>query len=188
MNNEVIERAVVDMKELYTRLRGLTARNVGHSSHHEKKWFALAYELIARNLNPCRYIKWAYDFFRRTNPDVYVTMITSPKILLVFLTEHPNYEAEVRLIIQLQADTLNRQLALGRSPQEIIEDSFLELGPVIKYALALSHDVPAYAERLRRAAELEMASEPLYQTLLGGMLRSAENARAVSCPDRDQRP
>ncbi|KKN73548.1 hypothetical protein LCGC14_0400000 [marine sediment metagenome] len=178
MNNEVIERAVVDMKELYTRLRGLTARNVGHSAQHEEKWFALAYELIVRNLNPCRYIKWAYDFFRRTNPDVYVTMITSLKMVRVFAKDHPDYEAEVRLAIRLQADTMNRQLALGRSPQEILEDKFLELGPVFRYIVALQFNLPAHADQLRGPAELDLACEPLYHRLIGGMLRRAKKCKS----------
>lgn len=179
MNEETIERAVVEMKELYVRLRGLTSRAAGHAAHAEQKWYALAAELLSRGINPRRYIRWAYDFYRRDHPDVYANMITSLKALRAFTSLHEDYEAEMRLAIRLQADTLSKQLELGRSPREIIEDVFLDLGPVFKYALARQHGLARYEEQLRGAAELEMACEPFYRQLVSGLLRSAENAQSV---------
>ena len=188
MNGEMIERVVGEMTELYTQLRGLTASRAAKAIGPMKKWYELAVEIVSRGINPRRYVRWVYDHFRRTNPDVYASMVTSMKMFRVFTENHTNYEAEVRLAIQLQADTLRQQLALGRSPQEIIEDSFLELGPVFKYALAKKHGLADYEEQLRGAAELEVACEPLYQSLLGPLMRSAENARSVGYHAEHQQP
>lgn len=170
-DSTLVEQTVRELRDQYALLRKRTAPRFRHREEHELKWTVLAGQLIAAGLDARRYVCWAYDFHRVNRPDVFVPMITSPKTLAIYRDRVTEPKEEKLLEIRLQLDTLQTQLALGREAREIVEDRFLELGPVFRFALAQRAEMPDLVARFQNAAEFEMASEPLYRDVLSGFLK-----------------
>jgi len=170
-DQQQVEQAVREMRDQYAQLRSRTAPGFRHREQDEAQWTELAKWLIASGLAVRRYVRWAYDFYRVKRPEVFVSMITSAKTLAIYREQVPDPKEEKLLEIRLQLDTLKTQLALGRTAREIVEDRFLELGPVFRFALAQRAGMPDLVSRFKTAAEFEMASEPLYRDFLSGFLK-----------------
>ena len=172
MNDEQqTEQATREMRDQYAQLRRRTAPGFRHREKDEVKWTELAARLIASGLDVRRYVRWAYDFYRVKHPEVFVPMITAPTTLVIYREQVPEPKEEKLLEIRLQLDTLKTQLALGRTAREVVEDRFLDLGPVFRYALAQRAEMPDLVARFKQAAEFELASEPLYRDFLSGFLK-----------------
>jgi hypothetical protein len=138
------------------------------------KFEKLAERLLSEGVDAVHYVEWAFDFYRVNRPVVYASHIASPKTLQIYRDKIPSVTREVSLEISLQIDTLKTQLALGRDAREIIDDPYLELGSLFRYALAKKARLPELAARFKDDADLTLRQHQLYRDFLSGFLGSTE--------------
>lgn len=140
----------------------------------EARWVSLAKMLIARGLDGGHYVKWMYDFYTTLRPVAYPKQIASPKSLQIYL-QRASYNpserlATLRVKVDIQLEVVRQQLSLGRTLRAILEDTSLEIGPVIRYVLAHRGGLADLACGFRAEAERAIGLEPLYKTVLGDKL------------------
>jgi len=144
------------------------------NAQDEVKFKKLAAKLLEAKVDAIHFLEWAFAFYRTNRPVVYASQIVSPKTLQIYRDKIPDVSREVSLEISLQIDTLKTQLALGRDAWEIINDPYLELGGLFRYALALKAQLPELAARFKDDAELTMQQHHLYREFLSGFVGSTE--------------
>jgi hypothetical protein len=136
----------------------------------ERLWNQLAAWLVSSDINPRRYVWWAYHRFRLKYNIVWIQQITSAHTFDAFLAEGTqDIELEQRYV-RLQLDTVARQLQSGRTIREVLEDPLIDVSDTVRYAVARKSEVADIAARLYRGAKLDIENEPLYAELLSGFL------------------
>lgn len=175
---ERVEEYINELVGAYTRLRRLDGLSYRRMSQHERFWRQLATALINQGVQPRRYMRWIYKQFRRHTPLVYVQAVTSPKSVQRYIKAAPDRERELELLIRLQWHTLKAELDNGRTLIEILNDPYLELGVVFRYALACHARLPELMAAMKADAEFELYFEPLYAKYLADFLPGkASNGR-----------
>jgi ketosteroid isomerase-like protein len=125
---------------------------------------------VSSDINPRRYVWWAYRQLRQQNKIVWVPQIASFKTLERFLAKGAqDIELEQRYV-RLQLDTVARQLQSGRTIREVLEDPLIDVSDTVRYVVARKSEVADIAARLYRGAKLDIENEPLYAELLSGFL------------------
>ena len=169
-----LSEVVAELKETYRAFRGSTAATDRQGTRKravtERAWTRLASKLLARGINPRRYVRWAYRRFRERFAIVWVNQIASDNTFSAFLAESAEDLLREHLYVQLQFDTVSRQLQAGRSIREVLDDQLLDVSDTVRYAVARKVGMTDVAARLRRSAELDIENEPLYAELLAGFL------------------
>ena len=167
--NEQQEQMVKRLRAAYTRYRRLSAHNF--RDRNDKAWLKLSDLLLSQSVPAETYMRWCFDFYRNYYRRIpYVNQVASEKTFNLFLAQRGDDYERRKAEIRLQLDTLQTQLRLGKSPQDIITDKFLEIGPVLRYALAVKAGHPEWAEHLKDAADVEMMDDELQRQLFHGYI------------------
>jgi hypothetical protein len=170
MTPEQVENLSADLRGAYARLRRLTNPNFQHRSKHERMWNNLARILAESGISGKPYVKWAYEFYQRRQPTVWPEQITSPKTVKIYREREPDHRNTLKLLCELQMDTIRVLLDRGKTPREVVEDLSLDLGVVVRYALARQAGLEDLVQQLRVDAEDELFFEPLCREWLGQFL------------------
>lgn len=166
---------MAEMREDFMVLRQMSNSYYRVNPKDEKQWEHLAETLVRNKIPHRQYLKWAYEFYKRRFPVPLVGPIASDNAVKIFLDREPfmrDQKFDTALKCALQGDTLAFELKKGRTHQEIVEDSSLELGVVFRYAIAHSAGLRELAEKLRGQAERELHFNPHYREILGTFLPS----------------
>lgn len=170
MDDDQLEAVADELRNVYTRHRQMDFPRYRPTEGDHPYWLKLAREIVNNGLNPRHYITHMYERTRERQPIVFVRQITSPKLVKLYVSSAPSkpeeIEFDLRLKIICQLHTIDRELALGRTLEEVLSDSSLAIGAVVRYATAIGGGFEQLADQFREAAEREIYFEPLYKKLL----------------------
>ena len=170
MEDENVGYVADELRDIYTRYRQMEFPQYRPSETDYKYWLKLAREIIAKNLNPRHYLTYTYARTRERQPIVFVRQITSPTLVNLYVSSAPSkpeeIEFDLRLKINFQRRTVQRELALGRPLEEILSDRDLAIGAVMRYAMAIGGGLEHLAETFKEDARREVYFEPLYKKLI----------------------
>ncbi len=166
LKEEILDLYVDCLKAAYTQLRRrIIPEFKGPGSRLDHKWRHLAQVLSAESMDPYAYVRFAFERFLSGNPDVYVEVITSPKMANEFIKERPKIKEEIRQSVATQAEKLRQRLAAGFSLEKLLTDEHIGFSPVFRFATAWSEKKFDIAERYKADAMRQLNFEPLYREL-----------------------
>lgn len=156
------------LRDRYCRLRRLREPYYQASTKDEPNWLRFAYKILSRDVNGADYVQWAYTEVVNTTrkPFAYPNQVRDEKMLIRYIESKPEREEAVRLKIKLSIDMLMHELSRGRTPLDIVNDRFLDLSPLFRYALARKAGLGEQARQFEELADLEMLGEPVLRQFL----------------------
>lgn len=163
-----VEQVMRQLRDRYCLLRRLREPHYTPSAKDEPNWLRFAHKIIARDVNGADYAQWAYTECINTTrqPLAYPNQIRCDKLLNSYVASKSERADAVLLKIRLSIDILTHELKRGRDPYHIVDDRFLDLSPLFRYALARKAGLSAQAQQFEEMAELEMLGEPLLRQFL----------------------
>jgi hypothetical protein len=176
----------VGLASIYTELRRSVQPDYNYCGDMVVDWGELSKLLNSQDINPRRYMRWAWDFYRNrllecAQPIVWVHMVNSPKSVKLYMEQAPNTDEErendLRLKLDIQKDTVLTEMTCGRALHEILLDEELAVGVIMRYALAYWGGLEDLVRRFCAEAEYEISCEPLYGKILKDKLPPSSRPR-----------
>ncbi len=164
---------VVALKRSYVMLQKRYRPDIKHAGGDESRWQAAAKMLLANSCDPYGYMAYAFEIFIQKGT-VVPNMVTSLKIVERYVLEKPDLDAELELLIQLQANLVQTYLRNGVSLPEILGNTKLEMSAVFRYALAYSEKLYDLAVRFEEDAKRMLVFKPAYRHILAKWLPAEE--------------
>jgi hypothetical protein len=157
------------LKEAFVGIQRRYRPDIRRAGGDDLKWRNTAFLLLANECNPFAYMSFAFDACSHLGT-VYPNMVTTGHMVQKYVMERPDIESDLKLLIKLQADSISHLLKRGRSLEEVLLDTTLELSAVFRFALAWSENRHDIAARFREAAQRMLTFQPLYKQLLAKWL------------------
>lgn len=174
MTIEEIERTVTALRQSYAQMRSFYSPHGRYRAlaEHDKLWEKIAPTLLERGINPYHFVKTTFEFhlYELRKPAAWVKEVASMKAIDRYMERHSDRDRELRLLLRLQLETVRVLMQQGRSVEDIIKDTTLELNVVVRYALARKFDHTELAKKLLPDASLDINYEPVYQQFLDQMI------------------
>jgi len=158
------------LKEAYRILRTQWCGPFSFRLKDEHLWTRAANLLIRGKGDPFVLVKYIFDKFLLNRGEIYVNMVTSPKLIEEFIKQRPKQIEELELRAKLQAMKVESLLKRNRGMEEIIIDDTNELSPVFCYILAKAYKLDELAELLKRQAKQTLIFESEYYRIYRELL------------------
>lgn len=159
------------LRDAYLKLRRRWVPEMHAVSHsHDEKFHRLGQLLFEHNLDPYRYMKYAFEFFAKFAADIYPDMVCSPKVVDKFMSLKNEMDNDVQLMVQLQRAKVENRLRIGDTLDEVLLDTHEHLSAVFRYAVACAMCRPDLAIQFKAQALEMLLFEPLYGELLKDLL------------------
>jgi hypothetical protein len=160
------QRLADEMAQTYQWMLSLEGIHCKITPRDERQFLKMARKCIDHAVDGKVYVGWAVDFYRQRGTPAFVNRICSDQVFSQFITERAAHKPPTKLRVELQLGMVQDELIRGRTPEQIIGDSELELGVVVRYAVAYASGLTEWVERLRVDAEYNMSINPDYRSLL----------------------
>lgn len=159
------------LRDAYLRLRRRWVPEMHTVSHsHDPKFLRLAQLLFNNDLDPYRYMKFAFEFFARFSADVFPNQVCAPKVVSNYMYVKDEMDRDIRVMVQLQRSKIEGRLRAGDSIDEILLDPYEHLSAVFRYAVASAMGRDDLAIRFKAKALEMIVFEPLYKEVLQDLL------------------
>jgi len=126
--------------------------------------------LAALNLEmpPEKYISLVFDFSAPSYPKPFE--LVTGHLLRKIQVYHKPTSQRLQQALACELSAFNIELGFDRSPEEVLEDDSLEIGPLVRCCLAERYGLDKLSRRYADAAATAVCNEPVYKELLGESL------------------
>ena len=136
----------------------------------EKMFWQAARELAIHDIDPYEYVNYVCEEVTKAHDDVYPNVMASRIWIKKFLDTKDEREAQLKLVLQLQAAQVKQRLESGELLRDILLSPSSELGVVFRAAAANAYGLPDLVDLFREDARKMLMFKPAYKKYLGSWL------------------